>query len=235
MRNKLDGGEAVVQAFRCLDMDYVMASPGTEWGAVWEAFARQKVSNAPGPVYFSCAHETLAVDLAIGYTGYTGRMQGVMLHTGVGAAARLDGDRRGPAPGHSDGGRRRRGADLRRAGRVPSRPAMAVEPERGRRAAQPRRAAGQVVEPGLEPGDPVRTAHPGRRDGAADAVGADLHDRPDRDPARRLDAARPDPRRSAGPENAAAGLRHRGRRRASGSSGAAGHRRGVLGARSGCL
>ena len=84
MRNKLDGGEAVVQAFRCLDMDYVMASPGSEWGSVWEAFARQKVSNAPGPVYFSCAHETLAVDLAIGYTGYTGRMQGVMLHTGVG-------------------------------------------------------------------------------------------------------------------------------------------------------
>ena len=84
MQNRLDGGEAVVQAFRCLDMDYVMASPGSEWGAVWEAFARQKVSNTPGPIYFSCAHETLAVDLAIGYTGYTGRMQGVMLHTGVG-------------------------------------------------------------------------------------------------------------------------------------------------------
>ena len=84
MKNRLDGGEAVVQAFRCLDVDYVMASPGSEWGAVWEAFARQKVSNAPGPVYLSCAHETLAVDLAIGYTGYTGRMQGVMLHTGVG-------------------------------------------------------------------------------------------------------------------------------------------------------
>ena len=84
MKNRLDGGEAVVQAFRCLDMDYVMASPGSEWGAVWEAFARQKVSNTPGPVYLSCAHETLAVDLAIGYTGMTGRMQGVMLHTGVG-------------------------------------------------------------------------------------------------------------------------------------------------------
>lgn len=84
MKNRLDGGEAVVQAFRCLGMDYVMASPGSEWGAVWEAFARQKVSNSPGPIYFSCAHETLAVDLAIGYTGLTGRMQGVMLHTGVG-------------------------------------------------------------------------------------------------------------------------------------------------------
>jgi len=84
VKNYVDGGEAVVQAFRALDVDYVMASPGSEWGSVWEAFARQKVSNTKGPTYFSCAHETLAVDLAIGYTAYTGRMQAVMLHTGVG-------------------------------------------------------------------------------------------------------------------------------------------------------
>ena len=84
MKNTLDGGEAIVQAFRSLGCDYVMASPGSEWGSVWEAFARQDVSNAPGPKYFSCAHETLAVDLAIGYTSITGRMQAVMLHTGVG-------------------------------------------------------------------------------------------------------------------------------------------------------
>ncbi len=82
--NMLDGGEAVIQAFRCLGCDHVMASPGSEWGAVWEAFARQSVANTPGPRYLSCAHETLAVDLAIGYSAVTGRMQGVMLHTGVG-------------------------------------------------------------------------------------------------------------------------------------------------------
>ncbi len=82
--NTLDGGEAVVQGFRSLGVDYVMASPGSEWGGVWEALARQKVSNAPGPTYLSCAHETLAVDMAIGYTLITGRMQAVMLHTGVG-------------------------------------------------------------------------------------------------------------------------------------------------------
>ena len=84
MNNYLDGGEAVVQAFRSLGVDYVMASPGSEWGAVWEALSRQKISNTPGPIYFSCAHETLAVDLAIGYTVITGRLQAVMLHTGVG-------------------------------------------------------------------------------------------------------------------------------------------------------
>ena len=68
MKNISDGGEAVLQGFRSLGVDYVMASPGSEWGAVWEALARQKVGNAKGPTYLSCAHETLAVDLAIGYT-----------------------------------------------------------------------------------------------------------------------------------------------------------------------
>lgn len=101
MKNYLDGGEAVVQAFRSLGVDYVMASPGSEWGAVWEAFARQKVGNTPGPVYFSCAHETLAVNLAIGYTVITGRMQAVMLHTGVGllqGAMGIDGAQRSGIP-----------------------------------------------------------------------------------------------------------------------------------------
>lgn len=84
MKNYLDGGEAIVEAFRRLDIDYVMASPGSEWGSVWEAFARQDAENADGPTYLSCAHETLAVNLAMGYTVMTGRMQAVMLHTGVG-------------------------------------------------------------------------------------------------------------------------------------------------------
>ncbi|MEK9660618.1 MAG: thiamine pyrophosphate-dependent enzyme [Alphaproteobacteria bacterium] len=82
--NLQDGGEAIVQAFRSLGIDYVMASPGSEWSAVWEAFANQQLTNKPGPTYLSCAHETLAVDMAIGYTLITGRMQVVMLHTGVG-------------------------------------------------------------------------------------------------------------------------------------------------------
>ncbi len=84
MRNQSDGGEAILQAFRSLGVDYVMSSPGSEWGAVWEALGRQKLSNTPGPTYLTCAHETLAVNLATGYTSVTGRMQAVMLHTGVG-------------------------------------------------------------------------------------------------------------------------------------------------------
>ena len=99
--NYVDGGEAVLEAFRSLGVDYVMASPGSEWGAVWEAFTRQKVRNSPGPTYLSCAHETLAVNLAIGYTSITGRMQAVMLHTGVGllqGSMGIDGAQRSGTP-----------------------------------------------------------------------------------------------------------------------------------------
>ena len=84
MKNYMDGGEAIMQGFRALGVDYIMSSPGSEWGSVWEALARQKVTNSPGPEYLSCWHETLAADMAIGYTMVTGKMQVVMLHAGVG-------------------------------------------------------------------------------------------------------------------------------------------------------
>ena len=84
MKNYLDGGDAILEAFRNLDIDYVMSSPGSEWGSVWEAFTRQQVENEDGPTYLSCWHETLAVNLAAGYSAATGRMQAVMLHAGVG-------------------------------------------------------------------------------------------------------------------------------------------------------
>jgi acetolactate synthase-1/2/3 large subunit len=84
MKNMLDGGEAIVEALRALKVDYVFSSPGSDWGALWEAFARQKVNGTSGPEYVSCGHETLAVNLAMGHTFFTGRMQAVVLHTGVG-------------------------------------------------------------------------------------------------------------------------------------------------------
>lgn len=62
MKNVQDGGEAIVQGFRSLGIDYIMASPGSEWSPVWEALADQQASNRPGPTFLSCAHETLAVD-----------------------------------------------------------------------------------------------------------------------------------------------------------------------------
>ncbi len=79
-----DGGDAILEAFRNLGVDYIISSPGSEWAPVWEALARQKVNETDGPTYINCWHETLAVDMALGYTRVTGRMQAVLLHAGVG-------------------------------------------------------------------------------------------------------------------------------------------------------
>jgi acetolactate synthase-1/2/3 large subunit len=84
MKNRLDGGEALLEAFRSLGVDFVISSPGSEWAPLWEAVARQKTSGSAGPCYIDAWHETLAVDVAIGYTLYTGRMQAVLLHAGAG-------------------------------------------------------------------------------------------------------------------------------------------------------
>ncbi len=84
MNSPIDGGEAMLEGLRSLGIDYVMSSPGSEWGSFWEALARQTVSKTPGPTYLSCWHETLAANMALGYTLATGRMQAVVLHAGVG-------------------------------------------------------------------------------------------------------------------------------------------------------
>ena len=51
MKNYLDGGEAILEAFRKLKIDYIMSSPGSEWSPLWEALARQKLDDKPGPTY----------------------------------------------------------------------------------------------------------------------------------------------------------------------------------------
>jgi len=84
MKNYLDGGEAILEAFRKLKIDYIMSSPGSEWSPIWEALARQKLDNKPGPTFVESWHETLAVNMATGYTLMTGRPQAVLVHAGVG-------------------------------------------------------------------------------------------------------------------------------------------------------
>ena len=70
MRNYVDGGEAIVEAFRKLKVDYIMSSPGSEWSPVWEALTRQTVEKRPGPKFIESWHETLAVNMASGYTSF---------------------------------------------------------------------------------------------------------------------------------------------------------------------
>ena len=84
MKNYLDGGDAILEAFRKLGVDYIICSPGSEWSPIWEALARADQTKTPSPGYIDCWHETLAVGIALGYTRATGRMQAVLLHAGVG-------------------------------------------------------------------------------------------------------------------------------------------------------
>ena len=83
-RNFLDGGEAVLEALRKLEVEYIMSSPGSEMSPIWEAMSRQTVSKAPGPGFIDCWHEMVAVDMALGYGAYSGTMPAVLLHAGVG-------------------------------------------------------------------------------------------------------------------------------------------------------
>lgn len=84
MKNSRDGGEAIVEAFRRLGIEYIVTSPGSEWAPVWEAMSRQVTEGEPGPRFIQCWHETLAVNIATGYTMMTGRLQAVLLHAGAG-------------------------------------------------------------------------------------------------------------------------------------------------------
>ncbi len=79
-----DGGDAILDALNRLGVEYIISSPGSEWPPLWEALARQKRDGAKGPAYIDCWHETLAVNMAMGYTNVTGRMQAVLLHAGAG-------------------------------------------------------------------------------------------------------------------------------------------------------
>jgi len=84
MKNTLDGGDAILEAIRDLGVKHILSSPGTEWSSIWEAMAKQIQQGKDGPTFMDCWHETLAVDIAAGYTLATGEMQAVLLHAGSG-------------------------------------------------------------------------------------------------------------------------------------------------------
>jgi acetolactate synthase I/II/III large subunit len=86
----VDGGDAILQAAADLGAEYIFSSAGSEWAPVWEALARRDAAGAGtaaagvGPRYLDLAHETLAVAMATGYAGVTGRGQLVLLHAAAG-------------------------------------------------------------------------------------------------------------------------------------------------------
>ena len=84
MKRSIDGGEALLEAFRASGADYIFCCSGSEWAPVWEAIARRRIDGEPAPRYLDLWHETVAVAMATGYTLVTQRAQAVLLHAGAG-------------------------------------------------------------------------------------------------------------------------------------------------------
>jgi acetolactate synthase-1/2/3 large subunit len=81
----LDGGEVLVEVLNNHGVEYIFASPGSEWPPLWEALSRRKAEGDPAPEYITCRHESLAVGAAGAYWRSTGKLPAVMLHTTVGS------------------------------------------------------------------------------------------------------------------------------------------------------
>jgi thiamine pyrophosphate-dependent acetolactate synthase large subunit-like protein len=79
------GAEVMLDILRNYNIEYLFASPGSEWPPLWEQLAKQKAQGRPGPQYINTRHETLAIGMAMGYAKVTGRLPVVLLHTTVGA------------------------------------------------------------------------------------------------------------------------------------------------------
>ena len=82
---RMSGAEAMLDILRNYNIEYIFASPGSEWPPLWEQLAKQKAQGRPGPQYVNTRHENLAIGMAMGYAKATGRLPAVLLHTTVGA------------------------------------------------------------------------------------------------------------------------------------------------------
>lgn len=80
----LSGGDTLLEVFQSHGIEYIFCSPGTEWVPVWESLARRHNQGDDTLKYFNCRHEALAVSVALGYAGATGRLSAVLLHAAVG-------------------------------------------------------------------------------------------------------------------------------------------------------
>ena len=234
LTNQQDGGEAILEAFRNLHVDYVISSPGSEWPPIWEALARQKIGGLAGPDL----HGLRARDAR-------GRRRG-RLHAGhrphaggaaarrLGAAARRDGAAGRARLRGADAGDVRRVAELRRARRLRSRQSVVSQSRRGRRAAAADRFRGEMGEPGAEPRDALSERGARRRNGQARAARAGLSQRAGRDHDARLDAAEAAARHAGAAEDASLAGGRRDGRGADRAGQMSGHRRRERRPRSGC-
>lgn len=67
-------------------IDYVFANLGTDHVPIVEALARRQQEERRSPQFILCPHENIAIHMALGYAGATGRGQAVMVHVDAGTA-----------------------------------------------------------------------------------------------------------------------------------------------------
>ncbi|MDA1174682.1 MAG: thiamine pyrophosphate-binding protein [Chloroflexi bacterium] len=80
----MDGGDTLIEVLNANGVEYIFASPGSEWPPLWEALSRRKAEGEKAPEYITCRHEALAVGAAAGYYRSTGKLPAVVMHTTVG-------------------------------------------------------------------------------------------------------------------------------------------------------
>src|SRR3990172_2000767 len=81
----LSGAEAFLRLLGKMGVEYIFASPGSEWAPVWEYLAKPYSPDESIPLYLSTRHEEIAVGMASGYAKATGKLPAVMIHTTVGS------------------------------------------------------------------------------------------------------------------------------------------------------
>jgi acetolactate synthase I/II/III large subunit len=80
----IGGAEALLRALKSMGVERIYASPGSDWGPLWEALA-SPAAEREFPQYLSSRHEETAVAMAMGYAKATGKLAALVLHTTVGA------------------------------------------------------------------------------------------------------------------------------------------------------
>lgn len=80
----LSGAEALLRLLKGMGVEWIFASPGSEWSPIWEHLAKPHGADREFPRYCSSRHEEVAVAMASGYTKASAKLPAVMIHTTVG-------------------------------------------------------------------------------------------------------------------------------------------------------
>lgn len=79
------GADLFLEILRNFGVEYLFASPGTEWSPLWESLAKAKAKGIRCPEYLCARHEDIAIGMASGYSKATGKLSVCLIHSSVGS------------------------------------------------------------------------------------------------------------------------------------------------------